>query len=432
MDVAALLWDEQGLFFSDTARDYLLTGQGLQTWDSPKTNLQTAVHADPAGGHVAVYDPGAGPPATVQVVATTSRGAARHDAPGRSALTAWCGQKLYSVAETAEPYLDLIQATGVVERDTSPRWPDMLTQLWPQPDNLESGLISVWPDGQDGYASGGACHKNTILTLTVGQGHPADVVAWPTDGRPPKTHPVVGPDGRPLGPDPATASPIVSSGLVTDWSADDDHVTWCCGDGVIRSTDIHTGRTDNLWDTGAERVRSGRNAIAFDGPVAHVLAATDPADPNSPLRLRSHDLSRHTTQDVLTIHSTSPASTPTWSYAASPSDPLRHPSRAAAAVVPRSSEQPSPPTPAVLKAKCHFIGSDPAAKPSSAVSRLLRRRPVSARPGPMAGREHLSAVTDLLPGAGERVLAAVLYRPRRAAAPRLRRPWLRGHQFRQL
>ena len=34
MDVADLVWDERGLFFSDVERDYLLTETGLTTWDT--------------------------------------------------------------------------------------------------------------------------------------------------------------------------------------------------------------------------------------------------------------------------------------------------------------------------------------------------------------------------------------------------------------
>jgi len=80
MDSGSLTWDDNGLFFSDTRRDYLLTEDGLRIWDSPKTDMQVAAYARPGGGYVSVYNKGfggAGSPMEYveQVVETTDQGA---------------------------------------------------------------------------------------------------------------------------------------------------------------------------------------------------------------------------------------------------------------------------------------------------------------------------------------------------------------------
>jgi len=209
MDRADLVWDERGLFFSDTGRDYLLTESGLTTWDSPKTEVQVEAWPMPDRyGWVSVYNYGFGDSSSgqfdyiQQVVETTADGVTRYDVPGYTTLTAQCGSTIYGAAEVGEPYTSLAQGMGAVVRDdVAPYWPDMLTQIYPLPSTWAEGLRSVRLGGYDGYGFKATCRDDVILGVTGGQNEPPQVVVWPTNGDEPSTHMVLGPEGETLGLD---------------------------------------------------------------------------------------------------------------------------------------------------------------------------------------------------------------------------------------
>ncbi|MCL2483476.1 MAG: hypothetical protein FWF43_08720 [Propionibacteriaceae bacterium] len=317
MDLAQLVWDEQGLFFSDTDKDYLLTGQGLDTWASSKTDVQVAAFSKPGGGHVSVYNLGFGDSARdlgqadeggedlgyiEQVVDSGDGGSSRYDVAGFSSVTALCGSSVFSVSEVGDPYVSLAQAMGASQRTSAPVWPDMLTQIYPKPLSLEEGLKSVDQDSIGDYAlRGSVCRDGSILTISANPmkntNAALSVVTWPTDGRPRVAQPIVGPDGKAL----PVGSEIVSGTSVAEWSPDSDHLVWIGGDGVVRSTELSHGTTTTLWDSGAERIRSPYTTFAFSGSTVYVLDPVGAWAPDMQMRLRSHDLVTGETREVLTV-----------------------------------------------------------------------------------------------------------------------------------
>ena len=173
MDNAALVWDNQGLYFSDTSRDYLLTETGMRTWDSPKTDFQTAAYANPDGGWVSIYNLGFGAPGdemgyVEQVVVTSANGAVRYDVPGFITATAQCGSQVFSLAEVVSPFTSLAQDMGAVIRDYPPFWPDMLTQVYPQPPTPSDALVSILQTSSGGTAFTSTCRDQQMLVIGAG------------------------------------------------------------------------------------------------------------------------------------------------------------------------------------------------------------------------------------------------------------------------
>ncbi|WP_028707361.1 hypothetical protein [Propionicicella superfundia] len=305
MDAALLTWTAEGIFFSDEERDYLLSESGLTTWDSPKANMQSSVFAKPDGtGYVSVYNEGFADPDTEgmgyieQVVETTADRVTRYDVAGYSTLTAWCGSALYSAFEVTEPYVGRAGAEGAVEREVGPYWPDMLTQRYPRPDSPAEAFRSVRLGGYGGYARDPVCRAGRILAITSDQGDtPPLVVEWPTDGGRPVERVLVGPGDERLALDPEAAG---WTGRIASWAPDEHQVVWHGGDGVVRSTDITTGRTRELWDSGTEPITSGYDDVVFEGANIYVFDTDDPVSPDRAMRLRAHDLRTGRTRDVLT------------------------------------------------------------------------------------------------------------------------------------
>lgn len=300
MDVAALHWDDQGLFFSDVERDYLLTESGLTTWDSPKTDLQVGVWAKPDhSGWVSVYNVGFGGGGQFgyieQVVETTTSGVTRYDAPGFSTLTAQCDDRIFSVAEIDKPFQQQGQQMGAMERSVAPYWPDGLIEIYPMPGRWTDGLTSVRLDGYGGYAFRATCREETILSVTGGQNQAPMVVTWPTDGGTPEAYTIVGLDGEALGLDTQVALFATSA----DWSSSPDELVWMGGDGLVRSTNIQSGRSADLWDSGTDFRHWSYNTVVFNDSTVYVLDMVGEPDDNPSMRLRAHDLASGVTRDLM-------------------------------------------------------------------------------------------------------------------------------------
>ena len=304
MDVATLVWTEKGLFFSDVDRDYLLDAEGLKAWDSPKAEVQVAAYPKPdGGGYVGVYNVGfgdveAGDAGYIQQVVDTTeeRRSERYDVAGFTTLTAWCDGEIYGLSEIVEPYLSVAVDAGAKKREVPPFWPDMMSRLYPKPASLVDGFRSVSNNGVGGYARNGICRDGTVMSVSIGQNDPTTVVTWPVDGDR-SERVLVGPAGEALNLEPDTAF----LGYVADWSASASELVWFGGDGVVRSTDIQTGRTQELWNADVD-LHSSYNNIQFQNQVVYVfdaIAGQDSAD--RVMRLRAHDLVTGVTDEILTV-----------------------------------------------------------------------------------------------------------------------------------
>ncbi|MCL2735219.1 MAG: hypothetical protein FWD75_01135 [Propionibacteriaceae bacterium] len=303
MDRASLTWDEQGLFFSDTKGDYLLTDSGMTTWDSPKTDMQVAAYVNPDGTHVGIYNLGFGDADSEigyieQVVVTTPTEATRYDIAGYSTVTAQCGSRIFTISEVTNPYISLAADSGAVTSDIPPFWPDMLTQAYPRPDDPSEGFISIDPAGRGGHAIGSACREDRIMAITGGQRQPPEVISWPITGEAPSHHKVVDEDGKSLG----LATEVAIYGSVATWSPSPDELVWFGGDGIVRSTNVTTGRSTSLWDSQSARMNSAYTEVSFVGSKVYVMDPVGEWAPDRQMRLRVHDLSDNTTREILTSH----------------------------------------------------------------------------------------------------------------------------------
>lgn len=305
MDIGTLVWDSNGLFFSDTEYDYRLADTGLSKWPSPKTDVQVTNHPLPNGvGYVGLYNLGyLGPDEELgyveQVVETTSGGARRYDVAGYSTATAWCDSTLFSISEVVKPYEMIAQEMGATWRELPPNWPDMLTRVYPGPPTNEDGIVSIRANGYGGYARNSICRNDTIIAITTDQGTPARVVSWPTDGQDPAEQLLTDPTGNSL----ALERAIVGLASLAEWSVSGDTLNWYGGDGILRSTDITTGATVAIWDSEpvVELYRSSDVAFTFCGSTLFILEPTSrDASADQPMRLRSYNLDTQAHQEILT------------------------------------------------------------------------------------------------------------------------------------
>lgn len=307
MDVADMVWDENGLFFSDTERDYRLDKSGLTTWDSPKTNLQIAMYSQPNGdSYVGVYNLGFGgtdsPFSYIeQVVHTSNDGAVRYDAPGYSTLTAQCGDEVFSVHEIGEPYLERAQVMGAKPRGAPPPyWPDMLSKIYPSPQTWPDAIRATDSVGMIayGYAFRATCRGTRIISVNGGGVyHSPHVVVWPTVGGSPEFQLIRGPQGEVLKLEDDVAMAATSA----DWSRIDGELIWFGGDGIVRATDVITGFTVELWDSGTDMRRLPFNKVAFQDSDVYVLSTVGENSSTPFVKLRVHDLESGTTREILTM-----------------------------------------------------------------------------------------------------------------------------------
>jgi hypothetical protein len=299
MDIAALTWTGNGLFFADTQRDYLLTDTGLTAWPSPKTNVQEAAFAKPDGsGYLSLYNHGTdGQSYTEQLVDTTGTASTRYDVAGFNRLTSLCGTTMYGAAEATQPYTGPAQKMGAVESEDPPYWPDMLTQLYPKPATPQAGLKSILGFPGDTFSSPAPCRDGQILTISSAGGPRPTIVTWPVNGQPATSHPIVGPAGEPLG----LSQDVGDYAKNADWSTADDELVWLGGDGIIRATNTTNGHSHNLWDSGTNFIGSAYNNAIFNNDTIYIFDTdNENAGHTRQMKLRSHNLTTGTTHNILT------------------------------------------------------------------------------------------------------------------------------------
>ena len=300
MNIADLVWDEQGLFFSDTNQDYLMTDTGMKTWDSPKTNVQESAYITPDGIHVSMYNLGFGDVGAEmgyieQIVETSQDDVTRYDVAGFATMTAQCGSRIFSISEVVEPYTSLAEQAGATRRDSpAPYWPDMLTQVYPKPATVADGFKGVNLTSYGGFAHGSVCRDDQILAITGGQNETPRIVTWPVYSGNPVQHEITGPNNEQL----ALDAQIAGFGRIAQWSQSTDELVWYGGDGLVRSTNIDTGRTTTIWDSGTPQIQSTPAGITFNESKLYILDSDERWSPNREMRLRVHDLATGITVEV--------------------------------------------------------------------------------------------------------------------------------------
>jgi len=298
MNAGALVWDAQGLFFSDTQRDYLMTSAGTTMWESPKADLQVAAYVDQDGQHVGIYNLGWDHDSDLgyveQVVTTSAAGVSRYDVAGFSYVTAQCESRVFSIAEAVGPYTSVAQSLGATQRDYAPYWPDTLTQVFPKPETVGDAFVSFMQDGTGGNppVDGATCRNNQILSVTdhqTGTPQPPSITVWPVDGHKPSEHTIVDLQGE----SPDVEDQVATSGTVADWSPSPDQLVWLGGDGIVRSTSINDGTSTQLWDSGTRIGTSEIGSVTFVGSSLYILDHI-----GGRVRLRVHDLATDATKEM--------------------------------------------------------------------------------------------------------------------------------------
>ncbi|MDR1791004.1 MAG: hypothetical protein LBR20_05025 [Propionibacteriaceae bacterium] len=298
MDNGMIGWDDNGLFFADTERDFRLDQDGLTAWESPKSDFQDALFRKPDGsGYVALYNLGFDDDLgyTDQVVDTTGNSSQVYEMVGWQRVAGWCDGSMYGISEAAGPYIPLAQAQGATERETAFYWPDVLTQLYPKPDSAEAAYRSVRPDQNITetayYAQTNSCSDGSLITIneddTTDKGWVSSVTVWPVDGGTPVTHE--------MDIDPE----IASFAQTASWSPDPQHVVWLGGDGIVRSTNTTDGTSTELWDSETDFGATGSSQATFVGDTVFIFHPTGEANDGN-MQLTSHNLTTGETRDILT------------------------------------------------------------------------------------------------------------------------------------
>lgn len=274
MDTGLLHWSEDGLFFADPERDYLLTADGLTTTPSPKTNAQVSLHRI-GSRHVAVYNDG-----------FTDEGGYRTELVvqerGRAELAPREGMP-WTVARCGDSLVGVQEATGPLEREYPPDAegirPRLLVRLWPGNPEVLAAVPATHDEPLDS-ATDAPCLDGVVHVLTHRPyGEPdADgvrprrhvVLAWDTGSGELTYHGLVDEAGEPLALDEEATT-------FAQYGADsvvDGELRWFGPDGVVRGTDLATGRTRDLVATtsrvddtnSAVAVLTERDAFALDVP----------------------------------------------------------------------------------------------------------------------------------------------------------------------
>lgn len=167
MDIAALAWSEQGLFFSDLDSDYLLGPEGLSTTESPKTDYQHALFPT-AEGAVGLFNEGFIDDGYVeQVVEFDGETSERHDVEGLYLVAGICDGVMYGIAEPTGAYREEAAAEGIVSDGEYGFNALMLTQLSSTADGAEE-LITIQevPDS-DQWHFDAPCERGVLRHLAT-------------------------------------------------------------------------------------------------------------------------------------------------------------------------------------------------------------------------------------------------------------------------
>jgi hypothetical protein len=228
-------WSSHGLFFADEDNDYRLTSSGLTVTENPKTIAQNLMFALPDGGAVGVYNGGGG-----NEISTPD--GELYQVAGNYFTGAVCGDQVYGIAE---------DPAG-----------QMLGRLYPSGQEIaRQPLDTTAPIGPV------PCHDGVVTFLSWDRGPGvATVVEWDTVTGQRRARPITFGDGTYIdGQDFGYAVPDREEGMLH----------WVYGDGRVFATDIATGATTVLFDTGLP-TGAGRErytVYAFTGTRLHTISA---------------------------------------------------------------------------------------------------------------------------------------------------------------
>ncbi|GAA1849892.1 hypothetical protein [Myceligenerans crystallogenes] len=163
MDTNQMVWDENGLHFSDTEHDYLLDKSGLHATKSPKTNLQMSMHTIGTSA-VSVYNEGKYAKDSYRMTVVEHDGKRSSSEPAEGMLTgfAQCGEAIYATGMATGPQLKDYRSS--IDRSQGQK---VLARLWPGPQEIIAGADTNPEDFE--YFDDAPCVDDTIYYLTTAQ-----------------------------------------------------------------------------------------------------------------------------------------------------------------------------------------------------------------------------------------------------------------------
>lgn len=296
MDLASLAWNEHGLSFADDERDYRLDTRELAAVDNPKSYWQNLMFALETGETIGVFNDGhtEGGYAN-QVAVTADREARTYTVEGNYYGGADCGGQVFGLA--ADPGEHAAEAAALPDMQSSnpTSTPHMLARLYPPGSDGREAVIA-WRDAFDVAVTGSLpCEQNELMFLSADKDAASNVhaavVSWNVTTGESRSVPVSFADTEPL--EPYT----VASAAYNASSLSDGNLTWVADDGRVFATEVATGDTVTLFDTGLDhQVGADMNSIwTFTDSKIHALNQSY-ADMDAPLTYHVFD---RTTGEVL-------------------------------------------------------------------------------------------------------------------------------------
>lgn len=275
MDVGGLSWTHRGLWWADTKGAHRLN-DSLHSVSGPRPNMQQGIWELPDGTVLSLYNDGWDGKVYLEPVRIDTAESSRQvDAYGRQRVTALCGEALYGVAEVNGP----IGAPIVhpAPREPNLRW--MITRLAGAREGQGQVLIGSIDMPQAGFSGETVPCRGTTMAF----------IASPDDERLPTT--VVSIDvatgrsiSKPLVDEYGhTLAPRGYDVIFGESALDASGLVWFSGDGLVRHTELATGVTRVLWDSGLAQSETIDPRAQITGQ--EILILERPVDTDLPLRL---------------------------------------------------------------------------------------------------------------------------------------------------
>lgn len=302
MDVGRPVWTDDGLFFADSGHDYLLSDDGLSVVESVKPDYQNAL-LEIDGSMVGVYNHGF-------VGESGYRDVLVAHTAGRSTTTPLEGD-FGVVADCAGVLVGWTEIAGTIPEDAGmPELPDtsetvrsVLSRLWPgdqtvlgtHEDEGSAGTGVVTAPCLDGIVHVLGSRRVGAADSTGGYGMAPVLLSWDTETGERVSRDLVDHDGGRLD----LSTDEISSAQYGSASAADGRLRWLAPSGGVFSTELATGVTTELFDTGIS-LWDGRSASTlFTEDDLYVLAS--PTDSRGPLELQRFALADGASDQVVSV-----------------------------------------------------------------------------------------------------------------------------------
>jgi hypothetical protein len=293
MDIGALSWTENGLFFADRDNDYLLTKDGLQVVASPKAEYQVALFAID-GKYIALYNDGFTDGGYQEnLVVSDGMRSVKTDIEGEYWTVAQCGSQVFAVTPATGPRIGQYRDLEVAGNPAK-----LLVTLYPEYGTVV-GAASVHSSNEASDIVTDAPCSNGVMSLmtTVAEGESGQrpiVRSWNTVTGSQTDADLTVPGGAPLTADDLEVSSTSSDALV------DGQLRWVATHGQVMSTDTATGVTRVLFTMETPLDGSYQTAIRFTADSLFALSGSA-RDLGEDIVLRRYDLATGQAEELVRI-----------------------------------------------------------------------------------------------------------------------------------